>query len=207
MRLLPCAVTRAEAGQQKRLLLLDRVAGWEAVEELPLDLGPRYFAAAAKPAAAPAAPVEASEVGEEVAPVFVAAEAAAGEAGLAGAASDSESEAALLAAVAEQPAAAEFELQLPEGLRPGDRLLLTLPAAAAKQHQKHLRKLERQGERTEGWTARCQPVSGPRCRAALTLGGGMERPFTFWSTGLALNPTRRPRQGWPAVLCVPPCRH
>lgn len=106
------AVTRAESGQQKRLLLLDRSGGWEVAEELPLDLGPRYFAAAALQAAPlvePAADVDAAEV-----------------------------------AAAEQ-LAPEFELQLPGGLRAGDRLLVTLPTAAAKQHQKALKKLELQG--------------------------------------------------------------
>lgn len=32
----------AEAGQEKALLVLDRHSGWEVVEELPLDLGPRH---------------------------------------------------------------------------------------------------------------------------------------------------------------------
>ena len=139
----PHAVSRAEAGQQKRLLLLDRSAGWEVAEELNLDVGPRYFAAAAVPAARPsaeaaeAAAAGAAEAGEEAA-----ADAAGGEAGAAAGAGP---EAA--AAAAEAAAAPEFDLQLPEGLRPGDRLLLTLPVAAAKQHAKQLRKLEKQG----GW--------------------------------------------------------
>lgn len=54
------AVTRAEAGQRKRLLLLDRAASWEAVEQLPLDVGPRYFVAAAARVAAPAEGTEAA---------------------------------------------------------------------------------------------------------------------------------------------------
>lgn len=187
-------MTRAEAGQQKRLLLLDRTAGWEAAEELPLDLGPRFFAAAAKPAAAPAPPPIAPEAAEQPVPASVAAVAAAGEAELAGAAAECEAKTAAAAAAAPQPAGAIFELQLPEGLRAGDRLLLTLPAAAAKQHQKRLRKLERQGETAEGGTAGFHPVSGLRCRsgAALAFWAGMECPFTLRSTGPALVCTHQP---------------
>jgi hypothetical protein len=124
------AVSRAEAGQQKRLLLLDRSAGWGVAEEVLLNVGPRHFAAAAVPAAVPAhsaAVEEAAGAAEEGA-------AAAAAAGLEEGAVESAEAAA---------AAAGFELQLPEGLRPGDRLLLTLPAAAVKQHQKQLGK---QGE-------------------------------------------------------------
>ena len=53
-----------------------------------------------------------------------------------------------LAGEAAEAAAAEYELLLPEGLRAGDRLLLTLPTAAVKQHQKQLKQLGKQG----GWT-------------------------------------------------------
>lgn len=37
-----CAVSKSEAGQQKRLLVLD--SAWQVVEEIPVDLGPRHFA-------------------------------------------------------------------------------------------------------------------------------------------------------------------
>lgn len=131
-----CTVTRAEAGQRKRLLLLDRAAGWEAVDQLPLEIGPRYFVAAAARVAAPADPAEAA-----------AAAAAEGAASL-----DGEAAAAGEAASADEAAsAAQYELELPEGLRRGDRLLLTLPATAAKQHAKQLRKLEKQGAWGRGW--------------------------------------------------------
>lgn len=134
------AVTRAEAGQSKRLLLLDRAAGWEMADQLPLDIGPRYFvAAAARVADSAGAPASAGAAADAVAAVD--GEAAAAEVAVAEAAAAAEAEGA---AAAFEPA---FELQLPEGLRRGDRLLLTLPAAAAKQHAKQLRKLEKQG----GW--------------------------------------------------------
>jgi hypothetical protein len=38
---LPPAVSRSEQGQQKRLLLLD--ANWKHVEDIPLDIGRRFF--------------------------------------------------------------------------------------------------------------------------------------------------------------------
>lgn len=134
-------VTRAEAGQRKRLLLLDRAAGWEAVDQLPLDVGPRYFVAAAARVAAPADPAEAvAAATAEGAATSEAEAAAAGEASAA-----DEAAAAAATAEAEAAAGAQYELELPEGLRRGDRLLLTLPATAAKQHAKQLRKLEKQG--------------------------------------------------------------
>lgn len=106
-------------------------------DELPLDIGPRYFAVAAQPS--PSAP-QAPDGGK----LQEASAAAAAEQPAAAAAEEG------AAAAAPDPAAPEgFELQLPAGLRPGDRLLLTLPAAAAKQHQKQLKKLEKQG----GWAA------------------------------------------------------
>ena len=37
------AVSASEAGEQKRLLVLDAEAGWSISEELPLSLGPRNF--------------------------------------------------------------------------------------------------------------------------------------------------------------------
>ncbi|PSC67536.1 ABC transporter (ISS) [Micractinium conductrix] len=166
----PYQVSRAEAGQQKRLLLLDRSAGWEVAEELNLDVGPRYFAAAAVPAARPsaeaaeAAAAGAAEAGEEAA-----ADAAGGEAGAAAGAGP---EAA--AAAAEAAAAPEFDLQLPEGLRPGDRLLLTLPVAAAKQHAKQLRKLEKQGVEIEVISPP-EAAATPRLGAAEGLG-----PLQLW---------------------------
>jgi len=133
----PFAVTRAEAGQRKRLLLLDRAAGWEMADQLPLDIGPRYFvAAAARVADSAGAPASAGAAADAVAAVD--GEAAAAEVAVAEAAAAAEAEGAAVV----EPA---FELQLPEGLRRGDRLLLTLPAAAAKQHAKQLRRLEKQG--------------------------------------------------------------
>ena len=143
------AVTRAEAGQRKRLLLLDRSAGWDAVDQLPLDIGPRYFAAAAaRPPAPPPAPeAAAAAAGDGAAAVDC--EAAAGEAAAGEAAVDAAAAEAVAEAAAE--AAPEYALELPEGLRPGDRLLLTLPAEAAKQHAKRLKKLEKQGGRGGGW--------------------------------------------------------
>jgi len=147
-------VTRAEAGQQKRLLLLDRAAGWEATEQLPLDLGPRYFSVSAVSQAAEAALAEGSAADGAVA--LDGAEVSAAE-GL----NSSEEEAEAAVAAAAEAAAAEFALLLPEGLRPGDRLLLTLPAAAAKQHQKRLKKLEKAGtwgnqKRRVGQTVACR---------------------------------------------------
>ena len=38
----PYQTSMAEAGQEKALLVLDRYSGWEVVEEVPLDLGPRH---------------------------------------------------------------------------------------------------------------------------------------------------------------------
>lgn len=116
------AVTRAEKGQQKRLLLLDRQGGWGVVDELLLDIGPRYFSVETTPTPpAPQGPAATAEEGAAAA-------------------------AAVTAAAAPNPAAPEaHELQLPAGLRPGDRLLLKLPAAAIKQHQKKLKELEKQG--------------------------------------------------------------
>jgi hypothetical protein len=159
------AVSRAEAGQQKRLLLLDRGAGWGVAEEVLLDVGPRHFAAAAVPAAvsAPAAEEAAAAVST----------AGAAEEGAAAAASEAEAAAAAgleqgavetADAAAEAAAVAGFELQLPEGLRPGDRLLLTLPAAAVKQHQKQLKKLGKQGECLR---IACLPCLYCHCRCCL----------------------------------------
>jgi hypothetical protein len=161
----PLAVTRAEAGQQKRLLLLDRAVGWEVAEQLPLDLGPRYFAAAAVPAgpaatvqadggadasaAAEAGPSGGAEAAAAPGPETAAGEAAAGE---------------LAAAAAAAAEGAEFQLAIPTGLRAGDRLLLTMPAAAAKQHAKQLRRLEKQGVLLELFTppeAAATPRLGP----------------------------------------------
>lgn len=45
------AVSRSEAGQDKALLVVDRTKGWQVVEEVPLDFGPRHFDAALQPAA------------------------------------------------------------------------------------------------------------------------------------------------------------
>jgi ABC-type dipeptide/oligopeptide/nickel transport system ATPase component len=39
----PYQVSRSEAGQVKKLLVLDRSQGWGVVEEIPLDIGPRHF--------------------------------------------------------------------------------------------------------------------------------------------------------------------
>ncbi|GAX81140.1 hypothetical protein CEUSTIGMA_g8573.t1, partial [Chlamydomonas eustigma] len=41
----PYQVTASEAGEVKRLLVLDAESGWRVVEELPLQLGPRYLRA------------------------------------------------------------------------------------------------------------------------------------------------------------------
>ncbi|PRW45242.1 ABC transporter (ISS) isoform C [Chlorella sorokiniana] len=166
----PYQVTRAEAGQRKRLLLLDRAAGWEAVDQLPLDAGPRYFVAAAARVAAPAESAEVATAAAEAAAGDAAAEAAVD----ATAATD---EAAAGAAAGEVEAGAEpvFELELPEGLRRGDRLLLTLPAAAAKQHAKQLRKLEKQGIEVEVFTPP-EAAAAPRIAAAEGMG-----PLQLWS--------------------------
>lgn len=42
------AVSRGEAGQGKRLLVLDGDT-WRVREEIPLDIGPRHFSASAFP--------------------------------------------------------------------------------------------------------------------------------------------------------------
>ena len=119
-------------------------------EELSLDVGPRHFAAAAVPAAVPvpaaAAAAEAAAAGGAGEAAEGAAAAAASEAEAVAAAGLEEGGAVEAAeAAAAAAAAAEFELLLPDGLRAGDRLLLTLPAAAVKQHQKQLKKLGKEG--------------------------------------------------------------
>ena len=48
----PYQVSLSEAGQAKRLMLLD--ANWTPLQEIPLDLGPRYFALSGAAAAPPA---------------------------------------------------------------------------------------------------------------------------------------------------------
>ena len=152
----PYQVSRAEGGQQKVLLVLDRAAGWEVAEELPLDFGPRFFSAAAlaaqpAPGAAPAAEGDAA-----------AAAAAAGEAEAVAAGGDA-------AAAAGPGGDRRFALELPPGLRPGDRLQLTLPPEAQRQHAKVLRSLQRQGVEVE--VVAPPPASAaPRIAAAEGMG-------------------------------------
>ena len=158
---LAAAVTRSEAGQQKRLLLLDRSQGWAVAEELPLDIGPRYFTAAAV-----VAPVAPTMMESPPACALAAADGAVGGVDAAASGVDAGLEAegllrGMAAEAAEGMEAADaadapaFDLQLPEGLRHGDRLMLTLPTAAAKQHQKLLRKLEKQGARLPDCLVTC----------------------------------------------------
>ena len=126
----------------------------------PCSLLGRGGAAEAAAAAVPAP----SAAAAEVAAAAVSAAGAADE-GAAAAASEAEAAAAasfdqgagLECAGAAAAAATEFELQLPEELLPGDRLRVTLPAAAVKQFRTELDRLKNQG----GWAGghRCQPAS------------------------------------------------
>eukprot|EP00887_Chlorella_sp_A99_P004143 scaffold23.g4143.t1 len=125
-------VSRAEAGQQKQLLVVDRGQGWEVAEEIALDVGPRFFSAAAAPQQ-PTVPAEA-------------------------AAAEAES-----ADETEAQAQESYALELPVGLRAGDRLQLTLPLAAQKQHGRLLRSLQKQGIEVE-------VVSPPAATAAPRIG-------------------------------------
>lgn len=90
-----------------------------------------------------------------------------------GASSSSDADAPSTAEAA-APAAAEYRLQLPDGLRPGDRLLLTMPAAAARQHRKRLKALEQQGIEVELFTPP-EAAAAPRIAAAEGLG-----PLQLW---------------------------
>lgn len=128
----PYQVSRAEAGQQKQLLVVDRGQGWEVAEEIALDVGPRFFSAAAAPQQ-PTVPAEA-------------------------AAAEAES-----ADETEAQAQESYALELPVGLRAGDRLQLTLPLAAQKQHGRLLRSLQKQGIEVE-------VVSPPAATAAPRIG-------------------------------------
>lgn len=38
----PYEISAAEAGQEKSLLLIDRLRGWQVVERIPIDVGPRH---------------------------------------------------------------------------------------------------------------------------------------------------------------------
>jgi hypothetical protein len=181
----PYQVSRAEAGQAKALLVLD--ARWRAVEEVPLDLGPRHFALAATAPAAPAGgggeggggPAAAAEGGNAAA----AAEAV-GEREEPGEGEPAAGKAATTAAAAEAEAAAVLGLALPAGLRRGDRLRLTLaPAAggAAAAERRLLRALGRRGVEVEV-VAPPAAAPPPRIAAAEELG-----PEELWAAFCALR--------------------
>ena len=127
-------------------------------------------AAAAEPALADAALAER----EAAAVAAEALDGLAGEAAEAGAeTADGVPAAGELGEAAAVPPAA-FELRLPEGLRRGDRLLLTLLPAAAKQHAKQLQKLERAGVEVEVYSPP-EASAAPRIRAAEGEG-----PLQLW---------------------------
>ncbi len=144
----PYQVSRAEAGQEKALLVLD--GNWKVVEEIKLDIGPRHFdvhfPGMGSSISDGAAIITSSSSGSDV--EEVAAEVAA---------TDAASSSVILPEL------------LPEGLRRGDRIRVALRPEEIKQQNKALKKLAAQGISVELVTLPT-PSAAPRITSAENLG-------------------------------------
>jgi DNA repair exonuclease SbcCD ATPase subunit len=143
----PYQVSRAEAGQEKALLVVD--SNWKVVEEIALDIGPRHFdlssfssiSNGSNESSTNSSSIESSSSG-----------------------SDDVEELAAQISLINLP-----ELLLPKDLRRGDRIRVALRPEEIKQQNKTLRKLASQGISVELVTVQT-PSAAPRITAAENLG-------------------------------------
>lgn len=152
----PYQVSRAEAGQQKALLVLDST--WKVVEEIKLDIGPRHFDVQLTSGISTNSTIHSNEsnttsgsdVQEEVATVEVA--------------TDTDITDTDISSIS-----IDLPELLPQNLRRGDRVRVALRPEEIKQQNKALRKLASLGIAVELVTVPT-PSAAPRITSAENLG-------------------------------------